>query len=136
MGKLQDVISFVTFAQFASTCYNIGIVLMFLIFYVKDLMDYVYYGVYVATICLEIFPCCYYGSILMWELDNLPYALFRCKWLEQSKGFRQNVLLFSQSTMRETRLLASGIIGINLDAFFGTIKMAYSLFTVMLQLKE
>ena len=91
--------------------------------------------VYITAMCVEIFPCCYYGTILLWELEQLPYALFRCNWITQSPTFRKNLMIFTQSSLREIHVLAGGIIGVNLKSFFGMCKMAYSLFMVVLHMK-
>ena len=133
--KLQDILSYGTLVQLMCTGFNISMVLMFMLFYIDSIAGYLYYVVYITAMCVEVYPCCYYGSILLYELDTLPYALFRCNWINTSRKFRKDLIIFTQSTLREIRILAGGIIGINLNSFFGTCKMAYSLFTVMLQLK-
>lgn len=93
--------------------------------------------VLLAVVCLQIFPSCYFASVVTERMEQLPYAVFSGNWYEQPRRYRHNVLIFTQLTLRlaEQPIMAGGLIVINLDTFFATVKMAYSLFAVISQVK-
>ncbi|XP_037941303.1 odorant receptor 33b-like [Teleopsis dalmanni] len=130
---LQDTLSLAQLAQFISSGLNICIVLVYLLFFADNIFSYIYYSVYFVSMTIEIFPCCYYGSILQEEFANLPYAVFKSNWLESQRNYRRHMIIFTVLAQKQVTPLAGGIIAIHLNAFFTTCKMAYSLFAVLRQ---
>ncbi|XP_049317254.1 odorant receptor 33b-like [Bactrocera dorsalis] len=131
----QDTLSQPQLAQFISSGLNMCIVLFYLIFYVENVFAYIYYAVYFVSMAIELLPSCFYGSMLIYEFQQLPSAIFKCSWLGQSREFHQNQRIFVQLSMKEIVPLAGGVIGIQLNSFLGTCKMAYSLYTVCNRMK-
>ncbi|XP_037941301.1 odorant receptor 33b-like [Teleopsis dalmanni] len=128
---LQDTLSIAQLSQFISSGLNICIVLVYLLFYADNIFASIYYSVYFIAMAIEIFPCCYYGSIMQQEFLDLPYAVFKSNWLKQNNKFRKNMIIFTELAKKEITPIAGGVIGIHLNAFFYTCKMAYSLFAVL-----
>ncbi|XP_011178699.2 odorant receptor 33b-like [Zeugodacus cucurbitae] len=131
----QETLSQAQLAQFISSGLNMCIVLFYLIFYVDNVFSYIYYAVYFVSMAIELLPSCFYGSMLIYEFQQLPSAIFKCGWLGQSREFYQNQRIFVQLTLKEIVPLAGGVIGIQLNSFLGTCKMAYSLYTVCNRMK-
>ncbi|XP_054744549.1 odorant receptor 33b-like [Anastrepha obliqua] len=131
----QDTLSHTQMAQFISSGLNMCIVLFYLIFYVDNFFSYIYYALYLVSMAIELLPSCYYGSILIYEFQQLPSAIFECSWLGQSREFYLNQRIFMELSLQAITPLAGGIIGINLNSFLGTCKMAYSLYAVCNRMK-
>lgn len=112
-------------------------IVSYVLFFVRDAVSLSYNVVYFAVVCIQLFPSCYYASVLAEQSEILPYAIFSGNWYEQSQEYRRNLLIFVQLTMRLRwhTMMAGGLIELNLKAFFATVKMAYSLFAVVLQVK-
>ncbi|SPP79865.1 blast:Odorant receptor 33c [Drosophila guanche] len=84
--------------------------------------------IFLAVICVQVFPSCYLASVVAAEISSLPYAIFSSKWYEASSEHRRDLLIFTQLTLTHIEL--------NLNAFYATLKTAYSLFALVLQVKD
>lgn len=112
-----------------------GVVIFYLIFFVNGIFTYIYYVVFLIAMPLEIFPLCYYGTIVQMEFEELTYGIFSCNWMDQNAAFKKNLRIFAEQSLRTQIVIAGGMFAVNLDTFFGTLKGAYSLFTVVVQMK-
>lgn len=112
-----------------------GVVIVYLIFYVDGIFAYIYYTVFLFAMPLEVFPLCYYGTYMQLEFEQLTYAIFSCNWMEQTVAFKKNLLIFAEQSLRKQVVVASGMFAVNLDTFFATLKGAYSLFALVVQMK-
>jgi len=102
-----------------------------------DTISLVYYLVFFGVVCMQLFPSCYFASEVAEEVESLPYAIFSSRWYDQSREHRFDLLVFTQLTLgsRGRVIKAGGLIELNLNAFFATLKMAYSLFAVVVRVK-
>lgn len=112
-----------------------GVVIFYLIFYVNDIFSYVYYVVFLLAMPLEVFPLCYFGTSAQMEFEQLSYAIFSCNWVAQNTAFKKNLLIFTEQSLRKQIVIAGGMFAVNMDTFFATLKFAYSLFAVVVQMK-
>lgn len=127
--------SLVQLVLFVSSGLNICVALVFLIFYVDSLVGTLYYSMFILAIAVELFPCYYFGSVLQQEFDDLTYSIFRSNWTDQSKNYRKNMIIFVNNTLRKVTMVGGGIVSIQLESFFAICKMAYSLFTLVRNMK-
>ncbi|XP_053960861.1 odorant receptor 33b-like [Anastrepha ludens] len=134
-NTVERIVSASYLVQFVGVGINLCIGLVYLLFFADNYFAYVYYSLHVTAIMIELFPCCYFGSMLECEFHDLSYAIFRSNWPTQPRAFRRNVVNFTELTLREVTLYAGGMIRINLDSFFATCKMGYSFFTVIQSMK-
>ncbi|KAM7352150.1 odorant receptor 33b-like [Cochliomyia hominivorax] len=132
---IEDALSYVQLILFISSGLNICVVIVYLFFYVNNLLGFIYYSTFLVAIAVELFPIYYYGSLLQEEFNNLPYAIFSNNWLFQTKSYRQIVVIFVEIAKRKLTMLAGGIVSIRLDSFFAICKTAYSLFAVAMNMK-
>ncbi|XP_039964697.1 odorant receptor 59a-like [Bactrocera tryoni] len=132
---IQRICSLGTFVQILVTAINMGVVIVYLIFYVDGIFTYIYYIVFLIAMPLEVFPLCYYGTCMQLEFEQLTYAIFSCNWMDQSVAFKKNLLIFAEQSLREQIVIAGGMFAVNLGTFFATLKFAYSLFTIVVQMK-
>ncbi|XP_062120809.1 odorant receptor 33c-like [Drosophila sulfurigaster albostrigata] len=131
------IISYVQLTQLLFCGTNLCIIVIYALFYTEDIATVAYNIVYFMVVCIQLFPSCYFASVLAEEAQRLPNAIFSGNWYEQSAEYRRNVLIFTQMTLRLMKrpMMAGGLIELNLNAFFVTVKMAYSLFAVVVQSK-
>ncbi|XP_017151014.1 odorant receptor 33b-like [Drosophila miranda] len=122
--------------QFISSGINISITLVNILFFADNNFAMTYYGVYFVAMLLELFPCCYYGTLISVELNRLTDSIFSSNWVGMDRGYCRTLLIFMQLTLAKVEIKAGGMIGISLNAFFATIRMAYSFFTVAMSLRK
>ncbi|XP_028895352.2 odorant receptor 59a-like [Zeugodacus cucurbitae] len=132
---IQRICSIGTFVQILVTAINMGVVIVYLIFYVDGIFAYIYYIVFLIAMPLEIFPLCYYGTSVQMEFEQLTYAIFSCNWVFENATFKQDLRIFTEQSLRKQIVIAGGMFAVNLDTFFATLKGAYSLFAVVVQMK-
>ncbi|XP_054083784.1 odorant receptor 33a-like [Zeugodacus cucurbitae] len=132
---VERMVSASYLVQFGSVGLNLCLGLVYLLFFADNYFAYVYYTIHITAMLIELFPFCYYGSMLESEFYDLSYAIFSCNWPMQPRSFRRNVVNFTELTLREVTLYAGGIVRINLDSFFATCKTGYSFFTVIQSMK-
>ncbi|XP_037958878.1 odorant receptor 33b-like [Teleopsis dalmanni] len=133
--RLERIVSIPLLVQFLANALNICAALVYLLFFADNIIGYIYYIMFLFSIIVELFPVCYYGSLMEDELRNLPYALFTCKWFTQTNVFRRSIIVFTQISLRNVPAFAGGLFRIHLDSFFATCKMAYSFFTLVMSIK-
>ncbi|XP_064535242.1 odorant receptor 33c [Drosophila montana] len=133
----RETISPVQLIQVVFCGANLCIVIFYVIFFVRDTVSLMYNAMLFAVVCLQLFPSCYFASVVAEEAQRLPYAIFSSNWYEQSHQHQRNVLIFIQMTLRLAKqpMMAGGLIELNLNTFFSTVKMAYSLFAVVARVK-
>ncbi|XP_034667935.1 odorant receptor 33b [Drosophila subobscura] len=122
--------------QFISSGINISITLVNILFFAENNFAMTYYGVYFVAMLLELFPCCYYGTLISVELNRLTDSIFSSNWVGMERGYCRTLLIFMQLTLAKVEIRAGGMIGISLNAFFATIRMAYSFFTLAMSLRK
>ncbi|XP_022224960.2 odorant receptor 33b-like [Drosophila obscura] len=121
--------------QFIASGINISITLVNILFFAENNFAMAYYGVYFVAMLVELFPSCYYGTLISVELNRLTDAIFSSNWVGMDRGYCRTLLIFMQLTLANVEITAGGMIGISLNAFFATIRLAYSFFTVVLSLR-
>ncbi|KAH8266662.1 hypothetical protein KR018_007968, partial [Drosophila ironensis] len=132
-------ISLVQLVQLGGCGATLCIIVSYVLFYVPDLLGLVYNLIFFVVVCVQLFPSCYFASVVAAEVQRLPYAIFSSRWYGQSRGYRRDLLVFTQLTLgtggRGRVMTAGGLIELNLNAFFATLRMAYSLFAVVARVK-
>ncbi|XP_034472245.1 odorant receptor 33c-like [Drosophila innubila] len=134
----RETVSFVQLIQLVFCGTNLCIIVIYVLFYVEDIVSLIYNATYFVVVCIQFFPSCYFASVLAQECGRLPNAIFSGNWYKQSSQYQRNVLIFTQLSLRllKSPVMAGGLIELNLNAFVVTVKMAYSLFAVVVQAKK
>ncbi|EDW01067.1 GH20655 [Drosophila grimshawi] len=133
---VETFISVSMLIQFAVTGVNVCISVAGVIFLFNDPMTKAYYFFYAAGIILELFPICYYGTDIQICFGNLHYAAFRCNWIKQNRSFKKKLMLFVERSLKGSTPMAGGMLRIHIDTFFSTLKFAYSMFTILIQMRK
>ncbi|KAH8328401.1 hypothetical protein KR067_008904 [Drosophila pandora] len=121
--------------QFISSGINISVTLINILFFAENHFAITYYVVFFVAMLIELFPSCYYGTLMTNEFDKLPYAIFSSKWMEMNKAYCRSLIILMQFTVAEVEIKAGGMVVIGMNAFFATVRMAYSFFTLGMSLK-
>ncbi|XP_017115567.1 odorant receptor 33b [Drosophila elegans] len=132
---LRSTMNISQLGQFISSGVNISITLVNILFFAENNFAVTYYGVYFLSMVLELFPCCYYGTLISIEMSRLTHAIYSSNWLGMGRGYCRTLLIFMQLTLAEVQIKAGGMIGIGMNAFFATVRMAYSFFTLAMSLR-
>ncbi|XP_016963373.1 odorant receptor 33b [Drosophila biarmipes] len=132
---LRSTMNMSQLGQFISSGVNISITLVNILFFAENNFAVTYYGVYFVSMVLELFPCCYYGTLISVEMSRLTYAIYSSNWIGMDRGHCRTMLIFMQLTLTEVQIKAGGMIGIGMNAFFATVRLAYSFFTLAMSLR-
>nr|XP_044250938.1 odorant receptor 33a-like [Drosophila takahashii] len=127
---LRRILYLTQLSQFLSSGINIAITLINILFFAENNFSMTYYAVFFAAMFIELFPSCYYGTLMTMEFDKLPYAIFSSNWIKMDRGYKRSLIILMQLTMVPVDIKAGGIVGIDMSAFFATCRMAYSFFTL------
>ncbi|XP_064544323.1 odorant receptor 59a-like [Drosophila montana] len=133
---IESFMSLPMLIQFAVTGLNICTSIAGLLFFVTEPMTLTYLIFYSLGVPLQIFPTCYYGTDIELWFGKLHYAAFSCNWLAQSRSFKKKLMLFVERSLKRTVPMAGGMLTIHVSTFFSTLKFAYSLFTILIRMRN
>lgn len=117
--------------QFIVIAIDVGTAMCALFFYVETTQERLYYISFIFALALQIYPSCYYGTLVEALFARLHYAVFSSNWVDQSMSYRKNAIIFAERTQRLPILLAGNFIPIALTTFVANCKAAYSLCTLI-----
>ncbi|XP_017486793.1 PREDICTED: odorant receptor 33b-like [Rhagoletis zephyria] len=132
---IGEIIGVGMFVQIISASLIMGIVIIYMVFYVNNAFEFVYYGIYLFGCTMEVFPTCYFGTYFEIEFDQLTHMLFSCNWMDQGREFNKNLRICVEQSLRKRSFRVGGMFHINLNTFFATCKGAYSLLALALSMK-
>ncbi|XP_043660479.1 odorant receptor 33a [Drosophila teissieri] len=132
---LRSILRLTQLGQFLSSGINISITLINILFFAENNFAMIYYAVFFAAMFIELFPSCYYGTLMTMEFDKLPYAIFSSNWLKMDRRYNRSLIILMQLTLVPVNIKAGGIVGIDMGAFFATVRMAYSFYTLAMSFR-
>ncbi|KAH8266590.1 hypothetical protein KR018_001837 [Drosophila ironensis] len=132
---LRSTMNISQLGQFIASGINISIALVNILFFAENHFKVTYYAMYFMSMVLELFPSCYYGTLISDEMNQLTYAIYSSNWLGMGRGHCRSLLIFMQLTLTQVQIKAGGMIGIGMNAFFATMRLAYSFFTLAMSLR-
>ncbi|XP_017049043.1 odorant receptor 33a [Drosophila ficusphila] len=132
---LRKTLYFTQLGQFLSTGINISISLVNILFLAENNYSMIYYSVFFAAMFIELFPSCYYGTLMSMEFDKLPYAIFSSNWSGMDRKYCRSLIILMGFMLIPVDIKAAGIVGIDMRAFFSTVRMAYSFFTLAMSFR-
>ncbi|EDW05161.1 GH22170 [Drosophila grimshawi] len=127
----MDIISWPLLVQFVVISIDVGAALCTLFFYVNDVYGRVYYVSFIVALALQIFPVCYYGTLVDYHFERLQTAVYSSNWIDQSLAYRRSAIIFAERTQRLPKQLAGNFIPIALTTFLANCKAAYSFCTLI-----
>jgi len=132
---LRRILYLTQVGQFLSSGINIAITLVNILFFAENKFSMTYYSVFFAAMFIELFPSCYYGTLMTMEFDKLPYAIFSSNWIKTNKEYKRSLIIIMQFMIVPVDIKAGGIVGIDMSAFYATCRMAYSFFTLAMSFR-
>ncbi|XP_030240961.1 odorant receptor 23a-like [Drosophila navojoa] len=127
----MEVISWPLLVQFVVISIDVGTALCALLFYAENMNDKVYFSSFIFAMTMQIFPICYYGTMVEYSFGRLHYAVYSSNWVDQSMSYRKSVLIFVERTRRLPKQMAGNFIPIALTTFLANCKAAYSFCTLL-----
>ncbi|XP_023165909.2 odorant receptor 23a isoform X2 [Drosophila hydei] len=127
----MDIISWPLLVQFVVISIDVGTALCALLFYAENMNDKVYFTTFIFAMSMQIFPICYYGTMVEYSFGYLHYAVYSSNWVDQSISYRKSVLIFAERTQRLPKQIAGNFIPIALTTFLANCKAAYSFCTLL-----
>ncbi|XP_067642488.1 odorant receptor 59a-like [Eurosta solidaginis] len=132
---IGEIIGVGMFFQIISASLVLGCVIIYMVFYVDNIFEGVYYSIYLFGCAMEVFPTCYFGTHFEFEFEQLTHMLFACNWMDQNRVFKRNLIICVEQSLQKRNFRVGGMFHINLNTFFATCKGAYSLLAVALSMK-
>lgn len=133
---MQTFISLPMLIQISVSALNLCLSIASVLFFVTEPWPRIYFFFYTLAMPLQIFPTCYYGTINELWFGKLHYAAFSCNWLQQTRRFKQELMLFVERSLKKNTAMAGGMLRIHVDTFFLALKFSYSLFTIILRMRK
>ncbi|XP_034475328.1 odorant receptor 23a-like isoform X2 [Drosophila innubila] len=127
----MEIFSAPMLVQFIVIAIDLGAAMCGIVFYVENQQERLYYITFIFALFLQIFPVCYYGTLVEHVFGRLHYAVFTSNWVDQSIVFRRTAIIFAYRTQKVPKLLAGNVIPIALTTFLANCKAAYSFFTLI-----
>lgn len=85
---------------------------------------------YMLAMITQIFIPCYYGTELKLAYDKISESLFHSEWMYENREFRTNMKFLMEHSKNSLKIIAFGIVKIDLQNFMTICNSAYSLFSV------
>lgn len=133
---LNEIVSIGMFGMFIVVTINLVSTIILLIYFVDSPAEQMYFVTLCSAYALEIILSCYYGSVFTEINDGLKSAIYECNWMDQSKSFKMDMVIFVENNLRQKEFIAGGIVPISLISFMKIMKSTYSTFTVMSQMSK
>lgn len=127
----MEIISWPLLVQFIVISIDVGAALCALLFYVESMQERLYYASFIFALALQIFPVCYYGTLVEYSFGRLHYAAYSSNWVDQSITYRKNLIIFAERTQKLPNQRAGNFIPIALTTFLANCKAAYSFCTLI-----
>ncbi|XP_034651829.1 odorant receptor 59a-like [Drosophila subobscura] len=133
---MEGFMSLPMFVQFTVTALNLCISVASVVFFVSEPMARIYFILYAIGIQLQIYPSCFYSTDNEYWFGRLHNAAFSCNWPDQDRTFKRKMMIFVERSLMPSTAVAGGMLRVNVDTFFATLKMAYSLFTIIIRMRK
>lgn len=83
----------------------------------SEIANLIFYVCYCATICMEIFLPCYFGTELMIKNYNLTTATYSSNWTEFPTSMQKSIVVFMEFSKRPRILLSGKLFSLSLNSF-------------------
>ncbi|XP_054737786.1 odorant receptor 7a-like, partial [Anastrepha obliqua] len=133
---IRSPISTTNFIQFLSTALGLSAPAIAFVGSDFNVSKFLKFIIFFPAIIVEVAPCCWFMDEASLEMSKLTTSLFSCRWYAQSPRFRHALIIFMQRSQKADKILAGNIVAVSLETFTSIIKFAFSLFTLLNQMKS
>ncbi|XP_054089483.1 odorant receptor 2a-like [Zeugodacus cucurbitae] len=133
---IRGSISGTIFVQFFSTALGLSVPAVTFVGGDYTLSQMMKFLIFFSAIIIEVAPSCWLMDEILLEMRKLTNSMFSCHWHRQNLKFRRSLIIFMQISQKVEPLLAGNIVPVSLETFTNIIKFAFSLFTLLNQLKS
>lgn len=92
--------------------------------------EVIYIIVIILCFLFQITFQCFYGSQLSKSFEKFSEAIYSCPWYNQSKAFKNDLLIFLEFTMKDRELNGGGFFAVNLRTYSEMVYKMYSFYMV------
>ncbi|KAJ8736490.1 hypothetical protein PYW08_007146 [Mythimna loreyi] len=132
---VEEVFSLTIFVQFSMASCIICVCLMR--FTMPAPLNYfLFLGIYMTVMILQIFIPCYYGTRISDRSSLLAFSIYNCDWTSSSRQFKSNLRLFVERAKKPLSITGGKMFCLSLPAFTSIMNSAYSFFTLLQQMKD
>lgn len=128
---VQETVSLVTFVLFVSTSLNIVTCVVTMTFFAESTFEKMFCVQLGVCFAMETILGCYYGSDFEVHIYKVTSSLYSCNWVEQTKGFKQDLRIFMECSLKDYNFVAGGLIPISKLTFLSMMRGVFSLFTML-----
>ncbi|CAD7086372.1 unnamed protein product [Hermetia illucens] len=135
-AQLQDIIRVVYFVEILAIQTLLCTNAIYLTLTDNNILEQLHIICFLIAIIYILGISCYFGSQLQSESQHLTTAIYSCNWIEQTPGFKKDLLTTMIISQRQIQLSAGRIVQISLPTFLRVIKSTYSLVALLNHLKD
>lgn len=99
----------------------------------SEIANLIFYLCYCATICVEIFLPCYFGTELMLKNKNLTTAVYSSNWTEFPVYIQKMMVVFMEFSKKPTIMLSGKLFSLSLNSFLVVISLRLFMYFNILQ---
>lgn len=133
---LDKMIKPTSFAQFLVTTLNFVTCMISAMFFTDNVWAKVYWFCTMSCIYVEIILICFYGTEFKFLYSQFTTSLYSCKWYEQDRAFKLNLMIFMERSLRPYEFIAGGIIPTNMDTFVKIARNSFSMYAMLNTMRE
>lgn len=131
---LNEMMSPSMFLMFMTVVVNLCAAILLIVYFAENAVQAAFFAFLGGGNSLEIALACYYGSEFEESTDNLVRSIYACNWMDQSKEFKKDLMIFVENCLHERQFTAGGIVPVSLVTFQKVVNTSYSYYTVMSQM--
>lgn len=131
---VQETVSLVTFVLFVSTSLNIVTCVVTMTFFAESTFEKIFCVQLGVCFAMETILGCYYGSEFEVHIYKVTSSLYACNWADQTKGFKQDLRIFMECSLKDYNFVAGGLIPISKLTFLSMMRGVFSLYTMLSQM--
>ncbi|KAJ3663545.1 hypothetical protein Zmor_007798 [Zophobas morio] len=98
-----------------------------------EFFSFVSYGMAAVT---QIFMYCWFGNEVQIKSNNLPFAVYECKWTNFSVKTQKNIFFFILRSQKPVKVSASNVFYLSLESFMMILKTSWSYFALLQQVSS
>ncbi|XP_043659709.1 putative odorant receptor 19b, partial [Drosophila teissieri] len=134
--SLERSLSMTCFLQLFCTACAQCTISYFLLFGNVGIMRFMNMMVLLVALSTETLLLCYAAELVCKEGENLVAAVYSCNWLSQTVQFRRLLVLMLARCQKPLILVSGIIVPISMKTFLGVIKGAYTMLTLLNEIRK
>ncbi|XP_011143692.2 putative odorant receptor 92a [Harpegnathos saltator] len=102
----------------------------------KTSAKFIELGLYMSCMLTQIFLYCWYGNEVKLKGLQLINDIFEMEWLVLGQSAKKNLLIITRRSAVPIEFTSAYVIPINLESFVGLLKISYSTYNILQQMRN